>query len=90
VQLDSYKWLLAVSSAPTFTAKGDFRLPLRCMIHCYDTETSRERLLERHRRRWEIFTWIVNNRMGGQNLDLFGPGYGRMAVVNTVMNLWVQ
>lgn len=29
VQLHSYKWLLVVSSAPTFRAKVDFRLPLR-------------------------------------------------------------
>ena len=32
VQLEPYKWLLAVSSAPTFTAKVDFGLPLRRMI----------------------------------------------------------
>jgi hypothetical protein len=32
MQLDSYKWLLAVSSASTFTAKVDFGLPLRRMI----------------------------------------------------------
>jgi hypothetical protein len=32
VQLDSFKRLLAVSSAPTFTAKVDFGLPLHRMV----------------------------------------------------------
>jgi hypothetical protein len=42
VHLDSYTWLLAVSSAPTFTATVDFGLPLRCMMQGYGAETSNE------------------------------------------------